>query len=347
MTDCHSGLTDLDKDFALVVRKIDKPVVIAANKADTHEKAQGSVEFYELGLGEIFPISSANGSGTGELLDEIVKHFEVDGEENPEDSLPKIAIMGRPNVGKSSFVNMLIGEERSIVTDIAGTTRDSTNTRYTMYGKDFLLIDTAGVRKKAKVKEDIEFYSVMRSIRSLQNSDVCVVMIDALLGLEAQDVNLINLAIKYRKGIVLMVNKWDLIEKDNNTLEKYRKEIIEKLGTSNYIPVLFTSVVTKQRVFKAIETAMNVYEDRYRKVLTSELNNVLLKEIEKYNPPAYRGKHIKIKYITQLPTKTPAFAFFCNHPKYIKGPYMRFLENKIRERFGFAGVPIKLVFKEK
>lgn len=347
MTDCGDGLTDLDKDFANVVRKIDKPMVIVANKADTHEKAQNAVEFYELGLGEVFPISSANGSGTGELLDEIVKHFEDDGEGNPEDELPKIAIMGRPNVGKSSFVNVLIGEERSIVTDIAGTTRDSINTRYNMFGKDFLLIDTAGVRKKGKVKEDIEFYSVMRSIRSLQNSDVCVVMIDAQLGLEAQDVNLINLAIKYRKGIVLMVNKWDLIEKDNNTAEKYKREVLEKLGTSNYIPILFTSVVTKQRVFKAIETAMQVYEDRYRKVPTSELNSVLLKEIERYNPPAYRGKHIKIKYVTQLPTKAPAFAFFCNHPKYLKGPYTRFLENKIRENFGFAGVPIKIVYKEK
>lgn len=347
MTDCHAGLADLDKDFADVVRKINKPVLIAANKADTHEKAQNAVEFYELGLGEIFPISSANGSGTGELLDEIVKYFEDDGDENPEDMLPKIAIMGRPNVGKSSFVNMLTGQERSIVTDIAGTTRDAINTRYTMFGKDFLLIDTAGVRKKAKVKEDIEFYSVMRSLRSLQNSDVCVIMIDAQSGLEAQDVNLINLAIKYRKGIVILVNKWDLIEKENSTADKYRKEILEKLGTSAYIPVIFTSVITKQRVFKAIEVTMQVYEDRYRKIPTSELNNVLLKEIEKYNPPAYRGKHIKIKYITQLPTRTPAFAFFCNHPKYIKGPYMRFLENKIREHFGFAGVPIKLVFKEK
>lgn len=347
MVDCHSGLTDLDKDFADVVRKINKPVIIAANKADTHEKAQNAVEFYELGLGEIFPLSSANGSGTGELLDEMAKHFQDEGGENPEDGLPKIAIMGRPNVGKSSFVNMLTGEERSIVTDIAGTTRDAINTRYTMYGKDFILIDTAGVRKKAKVKEDIEFYSVMRALKSLQNSDVCMVMIDAELGLEAQDVNLINLAIKYRKGIVLMVNKWDLIEKENSTHEKYKKDILEKLGTSNYIPILFTSVLTKQRVFKAIETAMNVYDDCSRKVPTSELNNILLKEIEKYNPPAYRGKHIKIKYITQLPTKTPNFAFFCNHPKYIKGPYMRFLENKIREHFGFAGVPIKLVFKEK
>jgi len=347
MADCHDGLADLDKDFASVVRKLNKPIIIAANKADTHEKAQSSVEFYELGMGEVFPVSSANGSGTGELLDEVVKHFPDDGMENPEDALPKIAIMGRPNVGKSSFVNVLTGEERSIVTDIAGTTRDSINTRYNMFGKDFLLIDTAGVRKKGKVKENIEFYSVMRSIRSLQNSDVCIIMIDAQFGLEAQDVNLINLAVKYRKGIVLMVNKWDLIEKDSSTIDKYKKEILEKLGTSNYIPILFTSVVTKQRVFKAIEVAMNVYENSNRKISTSKLNDVLLKEIERYNPPAYRGKHIKIKYITQLPTKSPNFAFFCNHPKYIKGPYMRFLENKIRENFGFDGVPIKTVFKEK
>jgi len=347
MADCHDGLTDLDKDFANEVRKLNKPTLIAANKADTHEKAQTAVEFYELGLGEVFPISSANGSGTGELLDEIVKHFHDEGEENAEESLPKIAIMGRPNVGKSSFVNTLIGEERSIVTDIAGTTRDSINTRYNMFGKNFLLIDTAGVRKKGKVKENIEFYSVMRSIRALQNSDVSIIMIDAQLGLEAQDVNLIHLAIKYRKGVVLMVNKWDLIEKDTQTVKRYTEVMREKLGTLSFIPILFTSVITKQRVFKAIETAMKVYEDRYRKVPTSELNNVLLKEIERYKPPAYRGKHIKIKYVTQLPTKSPTFAFFCNHPKYIKGPYTRFLENKIRENFGFAGVPIKIVYREK
>jgi GTP-binding protein len=347
MADCHDGLTDLDKDFANEVRKLDKPILIAANKADTNEKGQSAVEFYELGLGEVFPISSANGSGTGELLDEIVKHFHEEGGENMEESLPKIAIMGRPNVGKSSFVNTLIGEERSIVTDIAGTTRDSINTRYNMFGKDFLLIDTAGVRKKGKVKENIEFYSVMRSIRALQNSDVSIIMIDAQFGLEAQDVNLIHLAIKYRKGVVLMVNKWDLIDKDTHTTKKYTDVMKEKLGTLSFIPILFTSVVTKQRVFKAIETAMKVYEDRYRKVPTSELNNVLLKEIERYKPPAYRGKHIKIKYVTQLPTKSPTFAFFCNHPKYIKGPYTRFLENKIRENFGFAGVPIKIVYREK
>lgn len=347
MGDCNDGLTDLDKDFANVVRTVNKPVVVVGNKADTNEKMQNAVEFYGLGFGEVFPISSATGSGTGELLDEVVKHFNPDDEENEEDALPKIAIMGRPNVGKSSFVNVLTGEDRSIVTDIAGTTRDAINTRYNMFGKDFLLIDTAGVRKKARVKEDIEFYSVIRAIRSLQNSDICVVMIDAQNGLESQDINLINLAVKYRKGILLMVNKWDLIEKDQNTADKFRKEIEERLGTLSYIPIVFTSVITKQRVFKAVETAINVYEERYKKIPTSELNKVLLKDIERFKPPAYKGKHVKIKYITQLPTKTPTFGFFCNFPKYIKNPYARYLENRIRDNFGFIGVPIKLVFKEK
>lgn len=346
MADCIDGLTDLDKDFANVVRTVNKPVVVVANKADSHEKMQNAVEFYGLGLGEIFPISSATGSGTGELLDEVIKHFH-DEEESEEEILPKIAIMGRPNVGKSSFINVLIGEERSIVTDIAGTTRDSINTRYKMYGKDFLLIDTAGVRKKAKVKEDIEFYSVIRSIRSLQNSDVSIVMLDAQNGLESQDINLINLAIKYRKGIVLMVNKWDLIEKDQNTAEEYRKKIVERLGTSSFIPVIFTSVITKQRVFKAIDTAIEVCTERLKKIPTSQLNDILLKEIDRFKPPAYKGKQIKIKYVTQLPTKTPTFAFFCNFPKYIKIPYARYLENKIRGHFGLSGVPIKLIFKEK
>lgn len=347
MADCNDGLTDLDKDFANVVRTVNKPVLIVGNKADNADKRQNSVEFYGLGLGEVYPISSATGSGTGDLLDEVVKYFQEEDDQNPDDALPKIAIMGRPNVGKSSFVNVLIGEDRSIVTDIAGTTRDSINTRYNMFGKDFILIDTAGVRKKAKVKEDIEFYSVIRSIRSLQNSDVSIVMIDAQNGLESQDMNLINLAIKYRKGIILMVNKWDLIEKDQHTADKFTKQIKERLGTLSYIPIVFTSVLTKQRVFKAIETAINVYNERYKKVPTSELNNVLLKEIDKFKPPSFRGKHIKIKYITQLPTSTPTFAFFCNFPKYVKSPYARYLENKIRVNFGFIGVPVKLVFRDK
>lgn len=349
MTDSKDGLTDLDKEFANVVRKVNKPVVVAANKTDSPAKSHEAVEFYELGLGdgEIYPISSANGSGTGDMLDEVVNHFQEDMEEDPEAGLPKIAIMGRPNVGKSSFVNVLTGEERSIVTDVAGTTRDAVNTRYKLFGKDFLLIDTAGVRKKSKVKEDIEFYSVMRSIRALQNSDVCIVMVDAQQGVESQDINLINLAVRYRKGVVLMVNKWDLVEKDTSTAEKFRRQIAEKLGTMDFIPIVFTSVVNKQRVFRVIETAMKAYENRIRKIPTSELNDVLLKEIDRNKPPAHRGKYIKIKYITQLPTRTPVFAFFCNHPKYIKSPYARFLENKIREHFDFAGVPLKLVFREK
>ena len=346
MADCDTGMTDLDKDFANVVRTVNKPVLVVANKADTHEKMQNAVEFYELGLGEVYAISSATGSGTGEMLDEVVKHFQEE-EANPEDGLPKIAIMGRPNVGKSSFVNVLIGQDRSIVTDIAGTTRDSINTRYNMFGKDFLLIDTAGVRKKAKVKEDIEFYSVIRSIRSLQNSDVSIVMIDAQNGLEAQDLNLINLAVKYKKGIILMVNKWDLIAKDQSTADKVRKEMEERLGTLSYLPIIFTSVLTKQRVFKAIESAIAVYNERSKKIATSALNNVMLKEIDKFKPPAYKGKHIKIKYVTQLPTHTPTIAFFCNFPKYIKNPYVRYLENRLRENFGFDGVPVKLVFREK
>ncbi len=346
MADCIAGLTDLDKDFANIVRTVNKPVLVVGNKADSTEKAQNAVEFYALGFGEVYPISSATGSGTGELLDEVVKHFQDD-DENKEEGLPKIAIMGRPNVGKSSFVNVLIGQERSIVTDIAGTTRDSINTRYNMFGKDFLLIDTAGVRKKAKVKEDIEFYSVIRSIRSLQNSDISIVMIDAQNGLESQDMSLISLAVKYRKGIVLMVNKWDLIEKDQTTADKFKKEIEERLGTLSYIPIIFTSVITKQRVFKAIETAINVYDDRNKRVSTSSLNNIMLKEIARFKPPAYKGKHVKIKYITQLPTKTPVFAFFCNFPKYIKNPYVRYLENRMRENYGFIGVPIKLVFRDK
>ncbi len=349
MTDSKDGLTDLDKEFANVVRKVNKPVVVAANKTDSPAKSHEAVEFYELGLGggEIYPISSANGSGTGDMLDEVVKHFQEDMEENPEAELPKIAVMGRPNVGKSSFINVLTGQERSIVTDVAGTTRDAVNTRYQLFGKDFLLIDTAGVRKKSKVKEDIEFYSVMRSIRALQNSDVCIVMVDAQQSVESQDVNLINLAVRYRKGVVLMVNKWDLIEKDTSTVKKFRKQISDKLGTMDFIPVIFTSVINKQRVFRVIEAAMKVYENRNKKIPTSELNDVLLKEIDRNKPPAYRGKYIKIKYITQLPVKTPVFAFFCNHPKYIKSPYTRFLENKIREHFDFTGVPIKLVFRDK
>jgi len=347
MADCHDGLTDLDKDFAKVVRGLKKPVYVVANKADTAEWSYQSHEFYGLGIGDVFPISAANGSGTGEILDEVVKHFQDDGIENPEGDIPRIAILGRPNAGKSSFLNALLGKERTIVTDVAGTTRDSINTHYKLFGKDFILTDTAGIRKKSKVHEDIEFYSVMRALQSLQDSDVCIVMVDATRNLEAQDVNIISLALKYKKGVMLMINKWDLIEKDTKTMNKFIAEIDEKLGQNTWIPKIFTSVTEKKRIFQAIEMAVRVYENRHRKVTTSELNEAILPEIERYPPPAIKGKYVKIKYITQLPTSTPTIAFFCNLPQYIKAPYEGYLENKIREHFDFEGTPIKLVFRKK
>lgn len=347
MADCHDGLTGLDQDFAKIVRGLKKPVIVVANKADTADWSYQSSEFYGLGLGEVFPISSSSGSGTGELLDEVVKHFEEEGNEDPEDGIPRIAILGRPNAGKSSFMNAILGKERTIVTDVAGTTRDSINTHYTLYGKDFILTDTAGVRKKSRVHEDIEFYSVMRALQALQDSDVCVIMVDCTRGLESQDMNLISLAIKYKKGLMLMLNKWDLIEKDSNTMNKFKAELEEKLGHLNWIPKIFTSVTEKQRILQAIELAVKVYENRIRKISTSQLNDTLLPVIEHYPPPALKGKHIKIKYITQLPTHSPTIAFFCNLPQYIKAPYERYLENNIREKFEFDGVPIKLVFRKK
>lgn len=347
MVDCTTGLTGLDEEFANVIRGTNKPLLIVANKADTAEKSYTMAEFYKLGLGEIYPISSSNGSGTGELLDEVIKHFEHEDQENPDEGIPRIAILGRPNVGKSSFLNVLLGKERSIVTDIAGTTRDAINMRYTLFGKDFILTDTAGLRKKSRVKEDIEFYSVLRSIQALQDSDVCIVMIDAERGIEAQDLNIIGLAVKHNKGIVIMVNKWDLIEKDTNTINKFKASIQERLPLQDYIPIIFTSVVKKQRIFQAIEKAVEVYENRQKRIPTSALNEKLLPEIENYPPPAFKGKYIKIKYITQLPLHTPTFAFFCNLPQYIKAPYERFLENKMREHFDFTGVPIRLFFRKK
>lgn len=347
MVDVVQGLTDLDKEFANLLRQVKKPIYIVANKADTGDKAQYAGEFYALGLGEIFTISSQNGSGTGELLDEVVKHFEYSDDENPEAGIPRFAILGRPNVGKSSFLNALIGKERSIVTDIAGTTRDAINTRYQMFNKDFILTDTAGIRKKSKVTEDIEFYSVLRAIKALEDSDVCIIMLDAERGLESQDMNIIGLAERNKKGFLLLVNKWDKIEKDNNTAKRYEDELRQRLAPLDYMPIIFTSVINKQRIFKAIEVAVEVYENKTKKIPTSKLNEVLLKEIEAYPPPAIKGKYIKIKYITQLPTKSPTFAFFCNLPQYIKESYERFLENKIRANFGFEGVPVKIIFRKK
>ncbi|WP_339868478.1 ribosome biogenesis GTPase Der [uncultured Algoriphagus sp.] len=349
VVDCHTGLTDLDSEFAKELRSSKKPIYVVANKADNQEKSFAMHEFYALGVSdfEVYPVASASGSGTGELLDAVITHFEDDGIEDPDADTPKISILGRPNAGKSSFLNALIGKDRSIVTDEAGTTRDSIHTRYQLYGQDFIITDTAGIRKKSKVTEDVEFYSVMRSLRTLEESDVVMVMVDATRGLEAQDMNLISLAIKNNKGVMIMVNKWDLIEKDHKTMGKIKDDMLEKLGENKWIPIIFTSVLEKQRIFQAIELAVKVYENKTRRIPTSKLNDVMLAEIERYPPPAWKGKYIKIKYSTQLPTKNPVFAFFCNLPQYIKSPYTRYLENRLRENFDFEGVPVKIIYKNK
>jgi GTP-binding protein len=348
MVDCQDGLTGFDKEFANVLRTSKKPIFVAANKADTPDKTNLATEFYEMGLeAEIFPVSAENGSGTGELLDELVKTFPTEGVEDPDAGIPKMAILGRPNVGKSSLLNALLGTERSIVTDEAGTTRDAIHSYYTMFGKNFILIDTAGVRKKGKVRDDIEFYSVLRSLRALEESDVCIVVIDAERGVEAQDVNIISLATRQGKGIVIMVNKWDLIEKDSKTSEKFKKEIMEKLAPIDYLPIIFASVLNKQRIYQVIEKAVEVFDNKTKKVPTSKINDALLAEISRYPPPALKGKMVQIKYITQVNARFPSFAFFCNHPQYIQESYQRFLENKIRENFDFEGVPVRLIFRKK
>jgi len=346
MVDVKDGLTGLDSNFGQILRELKKPIYVAANKADTNDLVHLTGEFYAMGFNEIFPISSSNGSGTGELLDAVVKELEDEVTDRAE-GIPRIAILGRPNVGKSSFLNALLGEDRSIVTDEAGTTRDAVNTRYNLYGKDFILTDTAGLRKKSKVKDNLEFYSTLRSLQALQDSDVCIVLVDAERGLEAQDINIISLADKYGKGIMIMVNKWDLVDKETNTVEKLKKEFAEKLGLLNYVPIVFTSVLEKQRIFKAIETAIEVNDNRNRKISTSKVNDEMLPEIEHYPPPAIKGKYIKIKYITQLPTVTPSFAFFCNLPQYVKSPYKRFLENKLRSKFDLKGVPVRIFLRKK
>jgi GTP-binding protein len=347
MVDCRDGLTGFDKEFAKILRRSKKPIFIAANKADTPDKAAWGSEFYELGMGEIYPISSENGSGTGELLDEVVKVFEVEDAEDPNAGIPKIAILGRPNVGKSSFLNVLLGQERSIVTDEAGTTRDAIHSRYKMFNKDFILIDTAGIRKRSKVHEDIEFYSVLRSLRALEECDVCIVVVDAQRGLESQDVNILSLAQKQGKGMVIMVNKWDLMEKDSKTADKIRKEMVESLMPMDYVPIIFASALEKQRIFQVVEKAVEVYNNKVKKVPTSQLNDALLPEITHYPPPAIKGKHIQIKYITQVSATTPSFAFFCNLPQYIQESYQRFLENKLRANFDFTGVPVRIFFRKK
>ena len=347
MVDTKDGLTGFDKDFANVLRTTKKPVFIAANKTDTPDKTPLAAEFYELGLGEVYALSAENGSGTGELLDDLIKTFPSEGVEDPDAGVPRVSILGRPNVGKSSFLNALLGTERSIVTDEAGTTRDAIHTYYKMYGKNFILIDTAGIRKKSKVKDDIEFYSVLRSLRALEESDVCIIIIDAERGIESQDVNIISLSQRQGKGIIIMVNKWDLVEKDSKTADKFKKESLEKLAPIDYIPFVFASALNKQRIFQVIEKAVAVFENRSKKVPTSQLNDKMLPEIHHYPPPSIKGKHIQIKYITQVKASFPSFAFFCNLPQYIQPSYERFLENKMREHFDFEGVPLRLIFRKK
>ncbi|GGC45130.1 GTPase Der [Parapedobacter defluvii] len=345
MVDVTTGITDLDDAIADVLRRSKKPVFVVVNKVDHPLLQQEASIFYSFGLGEIYPLSSMTGSGTGELLDEVVKHFEQE-EEETEDR-PKFTIVGRPNVGKSSMINALIGKERNIVTPVAGTTRDSIRIHYNQYGHDFILIDTAGLRRKAKVKENIEFYSVMRTIKALEESDVVILMLDATEGIEAQDINIFHLAEKNKKGIVILVNKWDLIEKNHKTTKVFEDLIREKIAPFSDVPIVFTSVTEKQRIFKAIEVATRVYQNKTKKVPTSKLNDVMLPIIENYPPPATKGKYIKIKYVTQLTGKSPMFAFFCNLPQYIKEPYKRFVENKLRENFDFEGVPVQVYFRQK
>lgn len=345
MVDVTTGITDLDDEIAQLLRRSKKPVYIVVNKVDNNALQNDAAEFYGFGLGEIYPISSMTGSGTGDLLDAVITHFEDVVEE--ENALPKLTIVGRPNVGKSSLINALMGKDRNIVTPIAGTTRDSIHIHYNQFGHEFMFIDTAGLRKKTKVKENIEFYSVMRTIKALEEADVVILMLDATEGLESQDVNIFHLAEKNKKGIVILVNKWDLIEKNSHTMKQFEEQIRHKLQPFTDLPIIFTSVLNKQRIFQAIEAALDVYQNRGKKISTSKLNDVMLPIIENYPPPSQKGKYIKIKYITQINASSPMFAFFCNLPQYIKEPYKRFLENKLREHFDFKGVPIQIYFRQK
>ena len=346
IVDAKIGITEMDTAVVQLLRKTSKKTLVVANKTDNSTLLEEAVEFYNLGMGDYFPISSMTGSGTGELLDELILHFEKDSDKE-EINLPKFAIVGRPNVGKSSFVNALIGKEQNIVTDIAGTTRDSLNTRFNQFGFDFYLVDTAGVRKKKKVHENLEFYSVMRAVRSIEHSDVCILMIDATRGFETQDQRIFHIADKNKKGIVILVNKWDSIEKNTESTQQFEEQILKQISPFKDIPILFVSVLEKQRLLKGLETAIEVYKNRTQKITTSELNETMLAIIEKNPPPATKGKYIIIKYCTMLPTTTPTFAFFANLPQYIKETYKRFLENKIREIYDFSGVPITIYFRQK
>ncbi|MBR4854947.1 MAG: ribosome biogenesis GTPase Der [Alistipes sp.] len=347
MVEVKTGITDLDMMMADVLRRSGKKTLVVCNKVDNYDLIYQSHEFYSLGLGDPFCISSMSGSGTGDLMDEILKILPEDTKAEEFDDLPRITIVGRPNVGKSSLTNALLGEERNIVTNIAGTTRDSIHTRYNKYGMDFYLVDTAGMRKKGKEMEDLEFYSVMRSIRAIENSDVCILMLDAQQGLESQDLNIHNLIVRNRKGCVIVVNKWDLIEKESNTMKEWKEFLEKKLAPFNDIPIIFTSVLNKQRILEVLQQAIRVYNSRKRRIPTSELNDFILPVIEDYPPASTKGKYIRIKYATQLPTPTPQFAFFVNLPQYIKDSYRRYLENKMREQWDFSGVPMQIYFRQK
>ena len=348
VVDVTTGIVDLDETVANILRKSKKKVLVIANKVDSNGRVGLSSEFWSFGLGEVFDLSAANGTGTGEILDEVVKYFDKEDPRGEEEAnLPRIAVVGKPNVGKSSMINAFTGEERNIVTDISGTTRDSIDTRFKAFGFDFMLVDTAGIRKKAKVTEDIEYYSVLRSVRTIEDSDICIFMIDATEGIQKQDLTIYYMIEKNHKGVVVLVNKWDLVEKDTMTASEYEKNLRNDLAPYNDVPIIFTSALTKQRIHKALEKAMEVYENRTRKISTSELNDKLLPIIDSNPPPSLKGKYVKIKYVQQLPTHAPAFAFFCNLPQYIPDSYKRFLENRLREMYNFEGVPVRIYFRKK
>ena len=350
MVEAATGITDFDEEIADILRRCKKPVVLTVNKVDTGDKMYDTYQFYGLGLGDPMSIAAATGSGTGDLLDKVVELLpkETRDVEDPFEGLPRFTIVGKPNVGKSSLTNALLGEERNIVTPVAGTTRDAISSHYNKFGHEFMIVDTAGLRKKAKVTEDLEFYSVLRSIRAIENSDVCILMIDATSGIEAQDMAIFNLIIRNKKGCVIVVNKWDLVQdKSANTMKEFTKAIQKRIAPMSDIPIIFTSALNKQRILDVLEAADHVYANYSRRISTSQLNDVMLPEIENYPPPAWKGKYIKIKYITQLPTPSPSFAFFCNLPQYIRDPYKRFLENKLRSHFDFTGCTVQVYLRQK
>jgi GTP-binding protein len=348
MVDAATGITNLDEAMAEILRKSSKPVFLVVNKVDNHSRLLEASEFYSLGFEHIFFLSSISGSGTGELLDAIAALIPEDDEAKADDDdIPKFSIIGQPNVGKSSLLNALIGQDRTIVSDIAGTTRDTIHTHYNLFNKEFILIDTAGIRRKTKVHEDLEFYSVIRAIKAMDEADVCLLLLDAGKGITAQDLSIFSLAVKKGKGIVVLVNKWDLVEKETNTARDYEKDLKKRFAPFSDVPIIFISVTEKQRIFQSIESALQVFENKHRKIATSKLNEVMLKAIESYHPPVVRGNAVKIKYVTQLPTHTPSFAFFCNYPDDVKTPYKNYLENQIREHFDFSGVPLRLFFRKK